>query len=241
MDGKPDSWAMPQNSSSDLDGESIVSGVGSMGSTDHAHEEDFKSAQPARKIQAFVGASAEEKWIQRLEKELPDSPVAGVNPTQCPPFPRSTNKPPNSKGDMYEDTESSTVGNQIDPDDLPLRSTSDALVNAYFVIAYPSCPIVDKTSFLIQYEECCAVAETETYGDRTFLALLQLVFAIGATHAHVVRADWAGDDRDHVLYFGRARVLGVETGILNDSVYHGQVQFFGLSGMYFLTTNQINR
>ena len=215
-----------------------------MGSTDHAHEEDFKSAEPARKTQAFVGASAEEKWIQRLEKELPHSPEAGVNPIQPllhHPFPRSNHRPPNLKGGMYEDMDSSAVGNQIDPYDLPLRSTADALVISYFVIAYPSCPIIDKTSFLVQYEECCAAAETETYGDRTFLALLQLVFAIGAAHAHMVRADWAGDDRDHLLYFGRARMLGVDTGVLNDSVYHGQVQYFGLSGMYFLATNQINR
>jgi hypothetical protein len=57
----------------------------------------------------------------------------------------------------------------------------------------------------------------------------------------MIRADWAGDERDHLLYFARARALGVETGVLNEIIYHEQVQIFGLGGMYFMVSNQINR
>lgn len=80
-----------------------------------------------------------------------------------------------------------------------------------------------------------------SYGDRIFLALLQLVFAVSAVHAHLTEADWAGDGRDHMLYFAQARILAVDTGILNNTCFLGQTQVFGLGGMYLLVTDQINR
>lgn len=223
----------------------MVSGVGSVGSPDNANEEDFQEVDDGKKSQAFIGQASEEKWLQRLELELSGSNPGDRKhklPTVGPASARSVQKIDSTESFPYsEDLDSSVVGNQIDPYGLPVKATADALVNVYFVTVHPTFPIIDQTSFFQQYEDHFSLEENESFKDRTFFAILQLVFAIGAVHAHRTGAEWAGDDRDHLLYFARARILGVEMGVLNDLVYYGQVQVFGLGGMYFTVIHQINR
>lgn len=223
-------------------GESTVSRVGSMGSTDHANEEDFTWTKSTEDSKAFVGQSSEEMWVQRLETELSDSFSEGGGPYQSRHNPPEKNEAPNFHANPYPgDTDTSTIGTNIDPYGVPIKSTADALVNAYFASVHPSFPIVIEAPFWGQYHQYYETAGSETFDDRAFLAKLQIILAIGAVHAHMINAEWVGDYRDHLLYFARARVLSVEMGVLNDSISHGQVQIFGLSAMYFVVTDQFNR
>lgn len=238
---------LSQSPGSDRAGEEHASGVGSMGSTDNANEEDFRQYGAEEQAQAFIGNASEERWLQRLERELSESDRSESKPKLYPP--------PSLAGSMGqhrrtaktesfpypEDMDTSAIGNEIDPYGLPVKSAADALVHTYFATVHPSFPIIDQALFSHQFEEYFTMSENQTFKDRTFITTLQIVFAIGAVHAHRTGAEWAGDDRDHLLYFARARVLGIEMGIFSDMVYHGQVQVFGLSGMYFMVTNQINR
>lgn len=236
-----------QSPGSDQTGEEVVSGVGSMGSTGKANEEDFRQYGAEKQAQAFVGQASEERWLQRLERELSESDMSESKPELYP----STNlagsmsgHPRTDKTDSFpypDDMDTSTIGSQIDPYGLPAKSAADAFVRTYFATVHPSFPIIDQAVFSRQLEECFTMSESETFKDHTFITTLQIVFAIGAVHAHRTGAEWAGDDRDHLLYFARARVLGMEMGILSDMVFQGQVQVFGLSGMYFMVTNQVNR
>ncbi len=232
-------------------GESVASGVGSMGSTDHANEEDFTQAESDRKTQAYVGQASEIRWMQRLERELSNAPASDFDRdallhSDVPASSKS--KKGHGRGiftqnpNPYpEDMDTSTIGDQLDPFEVPVKSTADCLVDSYFKTIHPSFPVVDKAYFMEQYERYLATQDQENFGDRNFIATLQLVFAIGAVHSHLVKAEWAGDERDHLLYFTKGRMLGVDTGILNDMAYLGQVQVFGLGGMYLMVTDQINR
>ena len=238
---------LSQSTGSDHAGEEQASGVGSMGSTDIANEEDFRQYGAEEQAQTFIGNASEERWLQRLERELSESDRSENEPKLHPPpnLAGSTGQQrriAKTKSFPYpEDMDTSIIGNEIDPYGLPVKSAADALVRTYFATVHPSFPLIDRALFSHQFEEYFTMSESETFKDRTFITTLQIVFAIGAVHAHRTRAEWAGDDRDHLLYFARARVLGIEMGILSDLVYHGQVQVFGLSGMYFMVTNQINR
>jgi hypothetical protein len=212
-----------------------------MGSTGHAHEEEFKGARLGRDLQAFVGQSSEEKWIQRLEKELPDSPSDEWRFLRSAHSSSVHDGSPSPKSSCHAEDIDASIGNEIDPYGLPIKDTADRLVVAFFATVYPSFPIIHETYFSHRYEECFGTPQTDQCKDQTFLLILQIVLAIGAVHAHMVRADWAGDDRDHLLYFARARALGAHTGLLTESVYHEQVQIFGLGAIYLMVTNQINR
>ena len=232
-------------------GESTASGVGSMGSTDHANEENFTQGESDKNPQAFVGQASEIRWMQRLEKELTgvanrefdreaqqnyDVPASSKGRERCGNPVQAQNPTP-----YPEDMDTSIIGDQLDPFDVPVRSTADGLVDSYFRTVHPSFPVLDKVYFTDQYNAYFNSADPPNFKDRNFIALLQLVLAIGAVHAHLTGADWAGDDRDHLLYFAKARMLGIDTGILNDMAYLGQVQVFGLGGMYLMVTDQINR
>lgn len=211
------------------------SGAGSMGPTDLIDNDDFLQQRSAL-APAFVGQSSETKWVEKLNKEL--LPKQGAKMSQ----PQIKSEGPSQKSHPYaEDMDTAVVGYQIDPFSLPFKSTADCLVNAYFSTIHTSFPVLHKVDFMNQYDQLYSTMDPEGFEHRKFIAKLQLVFAIAAVHAHLIQAHWAGDARDHMLYFSQARVLAVDTGIFNDECYLSQVQIFGLGGMYLLVTNQLNR
>ena len=205
-----------------------------MGSADHVNQDDSMQQRSAHHVEPFKGQSSESKWIEKLNKEL--------LPNQKAQMSQARNVDQGFASQTYaEDMDTAVVGHQIDPFSLPVKSTADSLVKSYFSTIHLSFPILNKMDFVSQYDDLYSSMDPEGFRDRSFIATLQLVFAIAAVHAHLVQADWTGDARDHMLYFSQARVLAVDTGILNDDCYLGQVQVYGLGAIYLLVTNQLNR
>ena len=225
-----------------------------MGSTDHANEEDFIQNESEGRTEAFVGQASETRWMQRLERELTDGPAHSFEPdsmrkVELPVSSRDKgscdtfrNRGPSTNPSPYpEDMDTSILGDALDPYELPLKSIADRLVETYFRTVHPSFLLIDKAYFMAQYEQYFGTQDPANFQDRTFVATLQIVFAIGAVHAHLIGAEWAGQEKDHLLYFAKGRILGVDTGILNEMAYLGQVLVFALAGMYLMVTDQINR
>ena len=207
-----------------------------MGPTDQVNQDDFLQQRSAHHTPAFAGQYSETKWTEKLEKELLPKQGAKMSKSQ------NGNQSLSQKSQPYaEDMDTAVVGHQIDPFSLPVKSTADSLVNAYFSTIHTSFPILNKMDFMNQYDQLYSTMDPEGFEQRTYIAQLQLVFAIAAVHAHLVQAHWAGDARDHMLYFAQARVLAVDSGIFNNDCYLSQVQMFGLGGMYLLVTDQLNR
>ena len=225
-----------QSGSHDDGDGSDPSAAGSMGPTDQVNKDDFLQQESTHHAPAFAGQSSETKWTERLNQELLPEPGADMFRS------RNRDRDLSQKPQPYaEDMDTAVVGHQIDPFSLPVKSTADSLVNAYFSTIHTSFPILNKIGFLNQYDRLYSMMDLEGFEQRTFIAKLQLVFAIAAVHAHLIQAPWAGDARDHMLYFSQARVLAVDSGIFNDDCHLAQVQVFGLGGMYLLVTNQLNR
>ncbi len=225
-----------------------------MGSTDHANEEDFVHEEDERKTKAFVGQASEMRWMQRLEQELINPPAQGsdhhaMKHVDLPVSSRdrgsrdtfSSHGPATNPNPYPEDMDASVLGDHLDLYELPIKSTADCLVDSFFKTVHPSFPLIGKEYFMAQYEQYFATQDPANFPDRTFVAILHIVFAIGAVHAHLIEAEWAGHEKDHLLYFAKGRILGVDTAILNNMVYLGQVMVFALAGFYLTITDQINR
>ncbi|KAL6718998.1 hypothetical protein ACLMJK_003233 [Lecanora helva] len=223
-------------------GESQASDVGSMGSTDRVNEQIIN---PDKDSLAFEGQASEAKWLQKLTTELDndseDDTLRSVKQNSTIPLSAHASSIAKRFRMNTEDVDMSVVGNQIYPLELPIKSTADRLLEAYFSTVQLSFPIFDRGIFMAQYEDVYSAPDLAVYRDRTFIASLQLVFGIGAVHAHLVDAEWAGDERDHVLYIACARMLAVDGGLLNDLCHLDQVRVFALGAFYLLTTEQINR
>ncbi|KAL8822312.1 MAG: hypothetical protein Q9191_006951 [Dirinaria sp. TL-2023a] len=237
---------------SDSGGESVASGVGSMGSTDHVNADNLQHSVSAEGEQPFLGQASDLQWMQKLTTNLTKKPMESISKFEQRNNQESTQINPTdlhhagldtSKPDEYlYDIDNSFAEDQIDPYGLPIKPTTDTLIDIYFATIHPSFPVLDQNVFLDEYSQYVASVEPRTESRfRIFVPVLQLVLAIGAIHAHLTHAEWAGHDRDHLLFFARARSLGTESGLFEDRVYAAQIETFGLSAMYFLATHQLNR
>ncbi|KAI9778270.1 MAG: hypothetical protein M1839_008294 [Geoglossum umbratile] len=232
------------------EGESDVQAdVGSVGSLDCVDEDVI--ATEASKATGFLGKNSDITWMQRARAHLLESPSTSAKSTTAGEGAAQAEKPSaigRSSSDLLldistyhlDDLNMSLVGDQVDPYGLPLRTTADALTNSYFTTIHPTFPIILKPLFKKQYDTFCR-SFFPPESSRRWLAMLNLIFAIGAIHVHLTKAKWQGDDGDHLQYFYRARILALDGGAGLEMPDLQQVQLIGLCACYLVASNRTNR
>lgn len=245
------------------DGETQVSaGVGSTGSLDRI-DEDFNRNATTRAT-GFIGKNSEIAWLRSLKKQTDDVPSGcdgdnghgqhnAVNRSSPlppgesqTPWTASTSAPANSKGDggalsgstYHCDDLTVFMHDQVDPLELPPKHIAEALFRNYLDTVHTAFPIICKVNFSAQFR---IFFERDTNPGAKWRAILNLILAIGAKYSHLVQAEWRGDERDHLLYFTRARLLAMNSDTIFEHPDLQQIQVAGLMAFYFLATNQINR
>lgn len=238
--------------------------IGSTGSMDHIREEPNRSdsAYPT----GYMGKNSEVAWIQRVAQQL--AREASAEPSRIPPAgPRSDKSHSEASGmsaknyvdsialatkndDEYQfetptyhldDLSVSIAGGQINPFYLPPKETADELLNAFFSTVYPTFPIVLKKLFMAQYDAFFQSFFPPASSKR-WLAMLNLMFAIGSMYGRLTNADWKEESEiEHLKYFARARVLSLDEGSILEVPDLQQVQVVGLAAIYLIASNQTNR
>lgn len=255
------------DASVDMDGASefsgeesdVSGGVGSTGAVDRI-EEDFNRSEEARTT-GFMGKNSEITWLQKLRQENKFGDLTGADSEL--EFRKKTggasplfqNRSPGSEGkktlpDAVEgfsvnessyhlDDFSVSIPEAIDRFEIPPRETADQLFNAYLESVHPSFPIIGKITFASQYRKF--IEGSSLSPGLRWLAILNMIFAIGAKYSHLVQSEWRGDERDHLIYFSRARLLSLNGNTIFNHPDLQQVQVSGLIAFYLLATSQINR
>lgn len=244
------SGAVEDDNSDEADGETQVSArVGSTESLDHITE-DFNQSLATRAT-GFMGKNSEVTWMQRLKKEtilssdLNDKAVptlqtdADGNSTSPLPDVPGAGMTPINESTYHCDDLTILIPDRVDPNEVPPRQIADALFQIYLDTVHPSFPIIGKLNFINQYQKFLEAPNIDT-GDR-WKAILNLIFAIGAKYSHLVQAEWRGDERDHLIYFTRARMLGFNADSVLGHSDLQRVQITGLMSFYLTAINQINR
>jgi hypothetical protein len=214
--------------------------VGSTGALDKTLE-DFAANDKSRGT-GFMGKNSEITWLQRLNQENKFGESSSINLT-----------PDAAKGaeSSYEGEDNITVSqasyhlddfampslDAVDAYELPTSDTANHLFDTYLSRVHPTFPIIGKSTFTTQFRRFMA---GQLPGEK-WLAVLNLIFAISARYSHLVRAEWRGDERDHLVYFSRARLLGLNGDTLFQHADLQQIQVSGLMALYLLCTNQVNR
>lgn len=243
--------------------------IGSTGSMDHIREEPNRSnsAYPT----GYMGKNSEVAWIQRVAQQLARE-AAEPSRTLVPPPPRarstgSQKSRSETSGmsaknyvdsvalatkndDEYQfetptyhldDLAVSIAGGQINPFYLPPKETADELLHAFFSTVYPTFPIVLKKLFMAQYDAFFQSFFPPASSKR-WLAMLNLMFAIGSLYGRLTNADWKEESEiEHLKYFSRARVLSLDEGSILEVPDLQQVQVVGLAAIYLIASNQTNR
>lgn len=126
---------------------------------------------------------------------------------------------------------------------MPPRHLADRLFDNYLDTVHSFFPIISKPLFRAQYRtffDSFTRSNAPRPGDK-WLAILNIIFAIAAKHAHLIKAPWRGGCDDHLVYMTRARLLSLNSEVLFSHPDLQQVQVESLIAFYLLASDQINR
>ena len=132
-----------------------------------------------------------------------------------------------------------TTYETVDPYEYPTAETAQHLFDCYMTRVHPSFPIVGSVNLKAQFSKF--VTGKAQRPPEKWLAIINVIFAIGAKYSHLIHAEWKGDERDHLIYFTRARLLSINMETLFDHPELQSIQILGLISFYFLSIGQINR
>ena len=200
-----------------------------------------------------MGKNSEITWLQRLRQENQNgdsnveqansssSNIGTHNGTSESFRPLSEHEGGYSvhETSYHLDDEAITTFDHVDPYEVPTAETARKLYNAYITRVHPTFPIISKTNLTAQFQKFLT-GQAQRPPEK-WLAILNLIFAIAAKYSHLVQADWKGDERDHIVYFTRARMLGINSETFFQHPDLQTIQIAGLISVYFLCISQINR
>lgn len=215
-----------------------MSRVGSTRSLGHVNEDFNRTA--ATRATGFMGKNSELTWMQRLKQEADVSSGSGEDAllmSDAVSF-QETLRHPINESTYHCDDISMLVLDHVEPYHVPPRQTADLLFEHYLDTVHPAFPIIGKITFLDQYR---TYYSENVESDANWLAILNLIFAIGAKYSRLIQADWGGKVGDDLIYFTRARLLGCNTDSILDHASLQSVQVAGLMAFYLSAINQINR
>lgn len=219
--------------------------VGSTGSMDNIKEDFNRTA--ASRATGFMGKNSELTWMQRLRShaefgaEVSEGTEPFLGHIDTSNNVASLQEPslqPLSESTYHCDDLSMLILDHVDPYAVPPRHVADSLFKSYLETVHPAFPIIGRTTFLNQYR---TYYSKNVQAGPDWLAILNLIFAIGARYSHLIQADWKGDEKEHLIYFTRARTLGFKADSIFDHAGLQRIQIAGLMAFYLTAINQINR
>jgi hypothetical protein len=185
-----------------------------------------------------MGKTSEITWLQRLQREAQRRSHELSGPSELGRSKREDDDFALHTVNYYPDEEDISIPKTGDIYAVPPRQLADTLLDGYLRTVHPFFPIIYRPLFIAQYR---TFFDSNAHPGDKWLATLNMIFAISAQHAHLIRASWRGEDRDHLIYLTRARSLSMSGDDLFSHPNLQQVQVEGLVAFYLLSSDQINR
>lgn len=126
----------------------------------------------------------------------------------------------------------------VDAFGIPERDVADEYVNAYMTYVHPLFSAIRKRTFLSQYRD---FFDRRFPPPRKWLSILNIIFAIGCRYCRLTHSPSQDSPQDDVLFFNRARLLGLHEGVLFEHTDLQQIQLEFLVAVYMLCLGQVNR
>lgn len=201
-------------------------------------EEDLLRSRKSREI-GYVGQGAEVQWLRSLQDqaiktqpEMRSQNAAGIH---LRPLAGTTDD------SFYLDSDSTELEFEVDMYEIPPIEMAEKLFESYMKTVHRSFPILPP-HFEDQFRRYFnAVGSKQRFSvpDR-WLAIVNVVFAIGAYHSHLVDAEWRGEERDHLIYMMRAvRLMG--SWPFNTAPDLAIIQVTGLLSFYYQVIGHVSR
>ncbi|KAK8204656.1 fungal-specific transcription factor domain-containing protein, partial [Phyllosticta capitalensis] len=239
--------------------EALVSAdVGSQQSVDLVGE-DLNQTEQTRAT-GFIGKVSDVAWAQRLAHvqnshtvdecegqnawgKAGDSERAKKDRLEADRRRHAPGTRPKDKVSDYNyhvDSEDVLLLSNVDKDELPPAEMATNMCESYMEHVQCMFPALSKSDFMGQFQMYLGSHNPESLPAK-WRAILNLVFAIGARFSHLAEAPWRGDDRDHLIYYTRARHLGFNGETLLEHPDIQGIQVLALISFYYLAIGQVSR
>jgi hypothetical protein len=193
---------------------------GSVGSNEDASllDEDLLRSHESRAT-GYIGQNSEVQWLKSLRTQLEDAEQKSSH-VHGPPGDsgaaqkkradaadeRATDDPLHvTEATFYLDGEELDLDIAVDPNDLPPQYIAQKLIGYYFQTVHTTFPVLSE-SFRDQLANYFSSISRgfPVRPPPKWLAIMNLVFAIGSRYAHLTHQDWRASDCDHRVYMSRA-------------------------------------
>jgi hypothetical protein len=240
-------------------GSARASEVGSQGSADIL-DEDVERNERTRAT-GYLGKSSDIQWWRKAKQqsfgskeelsEPPDSnqdrasleAQGGVSDLRATNRRRSqVSTEPLSAASYHLDDLDIRTTSSVDAYEMPTSAVSHTLFEYYKSNVHTEFAFINVDWVADHVSDAILEPQrrADTLAGMRERAILNIIFAIGASYAHLI-GDAQGDERDHLLYYTRARILGLEARSFVDHPDLQVVQLAALTGFYYLCSSQINR
>jgi hypothetical protein len=142
-----------------------------------------------------------------------------------------------------EASEFQSLDLEVNPLDWPRHELADHLVEVYFENFHIAFPVFSEEDFRKKYQQFPREPHHLDSRQQTFLCTLNLVFAVACQFMRLgqERNDIEGNDTNHLVYYARARELGLDTRTLYSDPELSHTSCLGVLGLFWLCTDQFNR
>ena len=193
----------------------------------------------------YIGKSSEISWLQRAQEQMAFQEV-DIDRTPGEP---DEHHPHGSYMDYHMDEANLLAVDEdtVNPMEVPPLPIAKALATAYFKTVHNSFPLVAKDVFMDILISQFHVQPPLSWEGRRWLSMANIIFAVGAKWMYLTRARHADIQApnigpgDHIVYYARARSLGLDHRLIMDHPLLEQIQALGILGLYLIVNHQISR
>jgi hypothetical protein len=188
----------------------------------------------------FVGKMSEMAWIQRTWEHLVDPPLK-ANDVPRPEIDRPLAALKDFTYFMDDTNVLAIDEDHINEQLCPPKETAVILSEAYFHALQGAFHFVGRDNFLSSLSSFPQQNSTLNWTQRRWLALANLVWAVGSKWLQISKLDHIYRADTHLVYYARARRLGLDHRVMFDHPDIERVQAMGILAFYLFINGSIAR
>jgi hypothetical protein len=193
----------------------------------------------------YVGKSSEISWLQRAQEHMSSQQDDDDQIHQS----LGDYHPDGSELDYHMDEANllAVDEDRVNPMEVPPLPIAKVLAKSYFETVHGSFPLVAQEEFMHVLFSQFHSRPPLSWEGRRWLSMANIIFAVGAKRLYLTRprqADMQGPNvgsGDHIVYYARARSLGLDHRLIMDHPLIEQIQALGILGLYLVVNHQISR
>lgn len=214
---------------------------------------DFTELNIGKDTQAtgYIGRSSAIDWLRRLDENVQaqDEDPSGDNPGHYsyrePSGKEDAKRPAESDTDssFYMDDVDLVVDYNLEAFQLPPMLLAQQMVERYIRMLQATYPIISSRQLrqVLQQCYCASPQRADSLRSRKQFSLLNLVMAIESRCLYLVQEVSEADDEQHVIFYSRAIILGLDDLASSSNPDLATVQISALLAFYLKCVGRVNR